>query len=146
MDGYIAKPVKKLELVDLVRAHTSHLSHESGAVGEGDETPALADDLLARFDGDAQLLHRLSKIFIEQTPPMMETLRRAVTTHNAIVLKQTAHKLIGSLGAFGADAAVNCARELEHLAGDNAFAPAEKVFTKLGDEVDALQSRLASVT
>ena len=66
---------------------------------------------------------------------MLEKLHQSITARDAAVLKQTAHKLIGSLGVFGADQAVDCARELENLAADHAFAPAEKMIARLRNEV-----------
>lgn len=61
------------------------------------------------------------------------------------MLKQTAHKVIGSLGVSGADQAIDCARALENLAADIAFTPAEKMAAKLRSKVDALQSRLSTI-
>ena len=137
MDGYISKPLNKQELLDTVLAFSADIL-QTGSVNE-------KDDLLARFDGDAELLEQVSEIFASEAPGLMNKLHDAIKAGDSIVLKQAAHTLIGSLGAFGADRAVTCARELEALAETKSFEPARRVLDQLKNEVDTLQSRLAAV-
>jgi HPt (histidine-containing phosphotransfer) domain-containing protein len=82
--------------------------------------------LLARFDGDVELLQKLGKIFTEQSAHMLEHMRNAIIAQDAAALRQTAHKMIGSLGALGADDGVRWARELEKLAQMNASKKARR--------------------
>ena len=99
--------------------------------------------LLARFDGDVELLQRLSRIFEQETPSMLKTLEEAIASRDAHVLETTAHKLLGSLGALGADQAASFAGQLESFGENSKFAPAAEAHVRLKDELDTLQSRLA---
>jgi HPt (histidine-containing phosphotransfer) domain-containing protein len=76
---------------------------------------------------------------------MLDRIRTAVAAENADALRNTAHRLIGSLGALGADDAVRYARQLEDLAESGEFAPAKNILKELTHEMDSLQSRLASL-
>ena len=76
---------------------------------------------------------------------MLDRLETAVEAQDATVLRETAHTLIGSLGALGATKAVIYARELECLAATSAFKPAEMALTQLKYEMDSLRSRLANI-
>jgi two-component system sensor histidine kinase/response regulator len=134
MDGYIAKPVNKDDLLSIVQQFGG--LRQSSVPAPAEEFDR--DDLLKRFDGDVELLQRVSRIFSEQTPLMLKKLEGAVASKDATILKQTAHTLIGSLGALGADGAVYYARQLEALADERAFAPAEKILTQLKYEVDTI--------
>ena len=137
MDGYISKPLNKQELLETVLAFGAGIL-QRGSVNE-------ENNLLARFDGDVELLEQVGQIFATEAPGLIEKLQGAIESRDSIVLKQTAHTLIGSLGAFGADRAVACARELEALAETKSFEPAQRVLDQLRNEVDTLQSRLAAV-
>jgi CheY-like chemotaxis protein len=139
MDGYLAKPIERGQLIAAVEnlAAAQEISDAENKVAGA--------ALLARFDGDAALLKRVSTIFAEQTPGMIDRIRNAVASENADVLRNTAHRLIGSLGALGADEAVHYARKLEDLAASGEFAPAKNILKELTHEMDSLQSRLANL-
>ncbi|MBV9008906.1 MAG: PAS domain S-box protein [Verrucomicrobia bacterium] len=136
MDDYVAKPIKSDDLLAIIDkvAGPAKSPHEEAA-----------EELLARFDGDVELLQKLRRTFARQSTEMLERLRKAVAMQDATTLGQTAHTLIGSLGIFGADDAVRYARELEQLAERNAFDSSEGLVKQLQNEVDTVQSRLAAV-
>ena len=139
MDGYLAKPIERAQLI----AAVENLAAARDASDTANRAAGAA--LLARFDGDAALLRRVSGIFAEQTPGMLDRIRNAVAAENADALRNTAHRLIGSLGALGADEAVGYARQLEDLAVSGEFAPAKNILKELTHEMDSLQSRLANL-
>lgn len=134
-DDHLAKPIKKQQLVEVVE--------KLGATGVV-ATSGRRDELLARFDGDTELLRRVSEIFSAQTPQLLDRLRLAVAEKNAAVLQQTAHKFIGSLDAFGAEEAVRSARKIEELAEHKAFERTGEVLTELTTQVETLRSELVS--
>jgi CheY-like chemotaxis protein/HPt (histidine-containing phosphotransfer) domain-containing protein len=141
MDDYLPKPIDRASLLEMVHRWTDATRLVRSPV----ENVAADGDLLARFDGDIALLNRLKTILAEQTPFMLDRLRGAIASHNASAVRETAHTLIGSLGALGATQAVDYARELENLAIANDFIPAQKTLTHLKYEMDSLQSRLANI-
>ncbi len=137
MDDYITKPIRKDDLLGMMAKHSGSL--------EAQQSPSPIDELLARFDGDVELLRKLRRTFAKQSTEMLERIRRAVASQDAVTLGQTAHTFIGSLGVFGADDAVRCARELEELAQRKAFDASGQVVKRLANEVDTVQSRLAAI-
>jgi PAS domain S-box-containing protein len=144
MDEYVAKPINKAELLEAV-AKFGNGKKNDWVMNAGISDSLTRNELLARFDGDMELLERVSKIFAEQSGQMLEGMRNAIMARDAATLGQTAHKLIGSLGVFGAEQGMRCARELEKLAQKSAFAESESLVEKLQDEVDTVQSRLAAI-
>lgn len=138
MDGYIAKPIERQHLLEIVDEFGAGVVRPRPSTS--DSGPA---ELLGKFDGDVALLQRISAIFAEQTPGMLANLEHALQTEDATILRQTAHTLVGSFGALGAEKAMTCARELEVLGETCSFAPAKQVLNQLKSEVDSIQSRLA---
>src|SRR5436853_4170551 len=68
---------------------------------------------LALLDGDRELLGELVGLFLEQCPGQLASVRDAVERQDAHGLRLTAHQLKGSVGAFGANTAMDFAARLE---------------------------------
>jgi len=76
------------------------------------DQPAL-DKLLALVGGEPALLGELIDSFLQDTPPLLEALRRCLDEGNAAGLRQAAHPLKSSSRDFGATRLSEWARELE---------------------------------
>src|SRR6185295_6204920 len=96
MDEYLTKP---LQLEDLAHAIEKLAPDEKSAARETQATfdPA---QLLRSFGGDKAALRRLVGLFVESTPPIIESIRRAARNRDASALHQAAHTLKGSLTLF----------------------------------------------
>jgi CheY-like chemotaxis protein/HPt (histidine-containing phosphotransfer) domain-containing protein len=96
MDEYLTKP---LQLEDLARAIEKLAPREKSAARE---TRAAFDpaQLLRSFGGDKAALRRLVGLFVESTPPIIESIRLATHNRDARALHQAAHTLKGSLTLF----------------------------------------------
>lgn len=75
-------------------------------------------DLRSRFEGKAELLRKMIKIFAGQTPQLLDRLRDAVQRGDAEAIERTAHSLKGSLLQLGAHKAAELAQWLENGSGD----------------------------
>ena len=72
------------------------------------------------LEGDRELMLRLVKLFMQQSPQLLQDVREAVGCGDARVLERAAHKLRGAAANFGAEAACAAAQRLEQMgrAGD----------------------------
>jgi HPt (histidine-containing phosphotransfer) domain-containing protein len=84
--------------------------------------------LIARFEGDADLLDEVSAVFIADCPRMLANLRDARARRNFAALRQAAHALKGAVSNFTDGPARESALMTELLArsgDDNAWATAD---------------------
>ena len=137
MDDYLSKPIRVEELVGALRrcgppSEPAQGSAESVAPVElpglvslepaprasspGTELDRAAlDKLLALVGGEQALLGELIDSYLQETPPLLVSLRRCLDEGNAMGLRQAAHPLKSSSRDFGARQLSEWARELEDL-------------------------------
>lgn len=99
MDGYLSKPIRASDLFEAIER----------LLIEKDQTPVVRpapgpggpvfDEaaILARLDGDQQLLSELITTFLDECPGLMAAVRRATAQNNAAQVAQTAHALKGAI-------------------------------------------------
>ena len=144
MDGYVAKPIKVVDLVEAIE----NISRPPG-VAKGttkakapEQEPIDTAAALTRVDGDAELLKELVVLFLKGLPEMLTNLREAVTAGNAKVIERAAHKLKGSVGNFAAQPTFEAALRLEVLGRDGNLSEAEPVYIELEREIQRLKSAM----
>jgi HPt (histidine-containing phosphotransfer) domain-containing protein len=93
--------------------------------------------------GDERLLAVLSQIFIEDCPQRLEAIRQAAQSGDAAALMRSAHNLKGALALFGAPAAVEAARRLEHQGRTGDLSRSAIELSVLQREAGALVTALA---
>jgi CheY-like chemotaxis protein len=140
MDDYISKPLRREDLQRVLGAIESEAPAARGVVAA---TAFTAAELLDRCDGDAELAAELIMLFREQTPPLLDVIRRATAASDAPALAAGAHKLLGSLGAFGAESARQIVLQLSTDADAPDFERAAERIVELSQEVDQIHSALA---
>jgi len=119
MDDYIAKPVRRRELVAMVSrlvTPTGVSGPRSPSVSEPPPASAKAfdpDRLLDGLGGNRELVRRLAAVYFETTPPLLEKIRAAIASGRPAEAATPVHTLKGSLSQFGADPARTCAAALE---------------------------------
>jgi HPt (histidine-containing phosphotransfer) domain-containing protein len=146
MDDYVSKPLRKEDLLRVLQgAGAQH--HE--AVGEPSvafrRDPSLSfsrEQLLSQCDGDEELMTELVSIFHDNTPKVVQAIGEAVARHDGPALATHAHKLLSSLGAFGAESARTLTLRLEKHGQENDFCGAKERFTELGRETDKIYAAL----
>jgi signal transduction histidine kinase/CheY-like chemotaxis protein/HPt (histidine-containing phosphotransfer) domain-containing protein len=138
MDDYVSKPLRK---EDLLRA-----LGQAGAQ-EGEDVPQAMllysrEQLLSQCDGDEELMSELVSIFHDNTPQIVQAIGEAVEKRDGPALAAQAHKLMSSLGAFGAGTARTLALHLEKHGQENNFGGAKERFTELERETDKIYAAL----
>jgi two-component system, sensor histidine kinase and response regulator len=145
MDGYIAKPIEAKQLFNALEALASTAT---GAMGDTPTAPQSSDvfdeaALLARVDGDHQLLGELVNLFLKECPGMMGQIREALDRQDAKALERAAHALKGSVGNFAAKNAFEAALKIERIARSEELAGAPLAFQRLKNEMTQLEPVLA---
>jgi two-component system sensor histidine kinase/response regulator len=139
MDDYVSKPLRK---EDLLRALDG-----AGVAAIKDESETTLvygrEELLSQCEGDEELMSELVSIFQENTPQIVQSIGDAIEKRDAPALAVSAHKLLSSLGAFGARQAGNLALRLEQHGQENDFRGTKERFTELERETDKIYAALA---
>ena len=140
-DTVLSKP---FQLEDLYRALSASPSVPPAQASPNPSTqPQVAfAKVLACIGGDAQLLQRMIRTFLRDTPKRMTALAAALRRNNAGELASLGHALKGSVSLFGAESARKLAQELQELgrAGDLSAAPA--LLNSLQEEIANLLENL----
>jgi PAS domain S-box-containing protein len=134
MDGYLAKPIRAAELVEVI----ARLARS--------QTPADPsfdpDDVLARVEGNRELLAELVGILRAESPRLLATLREKVEAGDARGLQEAAHAIKGTVGNFGGHAASEAARVLEVMGKDGVLTGAGAGVVRLEAAVAELERNL----
>ena len=147
MDGYLAKPVRGAELLQVIG---SLLSLTTGQLQPNNS--AAEDDLgvfdraalLRRLEGDSALLDEVLQIFLDDTPSILEKLRRAAAERDLKALLFSAHALKGSAANLCASRIQAAAAKLEIMAKEDRLGDVEAQVSAIEVEMDSF-SRLFSV-
>lgn len=89
--------------------------------------------------GDQGLVRELAQLLVDTTPSQLEAIRTAVAAGDAVTLRAAAHRLRGSLLAFGVSGAVEAARTLESMGSAGDLTGAEALSTSLAKDVQSLR-------
>jgi two-component system, sensor histidine kinase and response regulator len=146
MDGYIAKPINPGELAKVIQetvpAGTRLADREVAVVEPMLQGPSDAE-LLARFDGDTELLKELSGIFLQECPRMLDEIRAALGANDPKALERAAHTLKGSVGNFAMPGPWETAQRLELLAKSGQLSGAPEIFRTLEQQTAQFNQVLA---
>jgi two-component system sensor histidine kinase/response regulator len=144
MDDYIAKPLQKQKVLEMLATFQSGASFQLASQIDGTleacaslsaRAISTRDQLLDQLDGDEELLHQLVALFEENTPRLLQNIRDAVAQQNGQALEAAAHALLSSLGAFGADRAHALTRKIETCARERELQEVRGILAKLEAEV-----------
>ena len=142
MDDYISKPLRAVDLDRVLAA--ADLAAPRLVPVKNDASVYTHPELLEQCGGDEELLAELVVLFATEAPRFLDVLHEAVAQQNAPALAAGAHKLLGSLGAFGAVNAREIAVQLGKDAAESNFSRAHDGIVCLADEVRRIHSTLAS--
>jgi PAS domain S-box-containing protein len=145
MDAYLAKPLEPSELLDTLERLTS--AFPQGASMAPEEEPAVFDsaEVLARVDGDAELLGELAGLFLKESPKLLSAVQEAVERGDARGLERAAHALKGSAGNFAARATMEAAWQLELMGCTGDLTRANQACVTLEAEMQRLQGALENL-
>jgi PAS domain S-box-containing protein len=147
MDDYVSKPIhadqlaKAIENLVLGSGAADAEPVEQTSAGEMLDTAAV----LARVDGDLELLQYIVELFLEELPKLMGEIRDAVARHDSEALERAAHTLKGSVGNFHANAVVGAAQHLETIAREGDLSGAREALAVLEHETERLKPALITL-
>jgi len=146
MDGYVAKPIKSVDLFSSVEDAVTCPGSRSIVLGTVQETSALdVTESIARLEGDQELFREIAGLFLDECPRTMALIRDAYARSDAGTLEEAAHKLKGSVGNFAAKAAYDSALRLEMIAREAKLSEAGDALGDLEKQMALLQPRLQAV-
>ena len=146
MDGYIAKPIHPGDLTKAIQATLPAFRKPAAVNVNPTHEPASDADLLARFEGDGELLKELAGIFLQECPRMSGEIREALRAGDPKALERAAHTLKGSVGNFAVAGAWETAQRLEFLGKSGQLSGAEEIFRTLEQQLAEFNRTLARNT
>ncbi len=163
IDEHVTKPVNYGDLVKAVRRvlagresravesrtadapAVSFLSPESEAVRtEAGPPPVDFSALHDAFEGDVAFLKELASEFIAIAPRALAEIEDRLTTGDMREAARAVHKLIGQIGMFRMNRALECAKVLEQKAADEDMEEARPALRQLRGEMDRSLAALAA--
>jgi HPt (histidine-containing phosphotransfer) domain-containing protein len=100
------------------------------AAGNSIQSPAVADFNIARqtVDNDRELFDEIVRMFMEDSPALLQGIKEGLTTGNTEIVRRNAHTLKSQVAIFAAERARKLAERVEHSAGqDNCKAAADEL-------------------
>jgi len=100
------------------------------------------EELRSNCGEDEELMRELIHIFLEESPQMLEDIRKSWRAQNPTALKQTAHRLKGSLVSLAAKPAAQYANILEQMGHEAQLESADGAMAELDRRMSALHAEL----
>ena len=100
---------------------------------------------LERVGGDSELLQEMAQLFLDEYPSQLEAVRAAVRARDARALERSAHSLKGSVGNFGAAAALEAALRMELLGRRGELQDVEQAMRSLEVALLTLQPEMETL-
>jgi two-component system, sensor histidine kinase and response regulator len=97
---------------------------------------------LARLDGDEELLRELARIFLRESPEILQRLRHAIERGDPKAVTVEAHSMKGSVSNFGVSSATEAALAIEKMGRENDLRSAPKALRHLETMLELLQPAL----
>jgi two-component system sensor histidine kinase/response regulator len=141
MDDYLAKPISAVELLAVIARLTADAPEPAPATAPVAPSFDRAD-VLARVEGNRDLLAELVDIFRAEHPRLLANLWRSVESGDAKGVQEAAHAIKGTVGNFGAHAAFAAALALEVMGKEGVLTGAGVGVARLEREVDQLERDL----
>jgi two-component system sensor histidine kinase/response regulator len=158
MDAYISKPIHSAKLYALLDRYLLGAATPTAAPPAGPApVPAPVSDAigdtqifdrhtaLENLGGDLDLLRQVATMFIENHTEQLLELEQKILGADALGLREVAHRLKGSLGAFAAHHAMDRAKALEMMGKAGELAQAQAVFAELRHSMLRLVTHLKAL-
>jgi PAS domain S-box-containing protein len=147
MDGYISKPIQPVELFAEIERCVA-ASPGSGAMTKNSQEPDEQIDrvaLLERVDGDQELLAEMIRLFQEDAPRLLSTMRETLQRGDMAALEMSAHSLKGAVSNLSAKTTAAAALRLENDARNKDAESAKESLMELERTVSRLLPSLAEI-
>jgi two-component system sensor histidine kinase/response regulator len=148
MDGYLSKPIRQLELDEILDGYTANL--ESTEEIEARLPPpesAVVDEaeLMERVGNDLEFLSELTEVYRTEYPAQLASARIALANCDAKSLTQSTHAIRGALANLGATRASAAAFSIEEMAALSDFSCVAQTLDILEKEIQLVLTALESL-
>ncbi|MFL5310601.1 MAG: response regulator [Myxococcales bacterium] len=145
MDGYVPKPLRAKDLdAEMARVLGARVPPAPRPSPQS-ATNLDREGLLARVEGDRELLRELAGIFAEEAPLQLSAIREAVWKADAAAVAWTAHALTGCASNVGGLTVAELARRLELLGRSNELEGAREIYESLALALTTLRADLEAL-
>jgi HPt (histidine-containing phosphotransfer) domain-containing protein len=93
------------------------------------------DAVLNALEGDRELLSGMIKVFLKESPALLERTRDALAARDAVAVERSAHTIRGALANFAARQACATARRLQESAGQADWESALTAHAELEEQI-----------
>lgn len=146
MDGYLSKPIVSAQLLKTIGDdYIQPINAETDIVMQT-EHAVDAKALIARVDGDKELLSELIGHFIDSYPKLLSDIEAAITLGNTDELAKAAHKLRSSAGKLEGKGMVKATIRLEAIANAGSLTRARDIYFEIKKEVERMRQELIALT
>jgi len=163
MDDYLAKPIRIEELIAVLNKSKQFSTHGSDSTQDSlspDQPiktpnhqeiaspildPIALDQLLKLVGGDKDNFFKLIDSFLEETPKLLEGVRKAVENKNLEYLRRMSHTLKSSCRDFGAIRLSNLGAQLEAISNTGNIGGALELFEQAKMEYASVDNSLKNI-
>ena len=149
MDDYLAKPIRVHELVSALNKsqvmaadEPRHKTQPRPVLANSILNQSAIDNLLNLVGGDQASLAELIGSFLEETPPLLLNLRRALETGDTELLRRSGHTLKSSSRDFGATRISILGQQLEAMGKDKELSGAAGLVAQVEVEYEPVKAAL----
>jgi PAS domain S-box-containing protein len=124
MDDYIAKPVDERllynKIVGLVKKTFKDTGSKHGEEGETQKLKCInLDYLIRRTKSNPELMMQMISLYLEQTPPLISTMKQSLLNEDWDLLYASMHKIIPSFSIMGINGGYeNIAKQIQDFASN----------------------------
>jgi HPt (histidine-containing phosphotransfer) domain-containing protein len=145
MDGYIAKPIRRQEMLDAIEDQLGQATEETSAPGARAAEVLDKAEAMDRVAGDRELLRELVAIFLESCPKLLTDVREAIARGDPHAMERAGHTLKGAVGALGGRSAAGAAQRIEQIGKANDLRLASAAYADLEGEIERLKPALSEL-
>ncbi len=153
-DAYMCKPIRPDELFEAMDAIVPssfglsepkvHKARRRSFIGQNLAEDRFDPQLLLRHTGhDVALARELVKMFLEEYPPWVDKMRKALDVKDARELQRVAHMVKGAVSHYGAETSTDLALILERMGRDRDLINAPVALAELEASLERLRPALA---
>ncbi|MFZ5995107.1 MAG: ATP-binding protein [Thermodesulfobacteriota bacterium] len=152
MDGYISKPVKAAELLQLIEAtvvnktakdrENSYFTPSVDVAAGNPPAESKALDVSGALDnlgGDVNLLKEVTNLFLEKVPFEIQGLGGAISSGDERLIERHAHKIKGMAVNIGAKRIADSAFRIELAIRKDDISGCGALFERMGEELEAFK-------
>jgi PAS domain S-box-containing protein len=141
MDAYVSKPIALEQLLQIIESQTgiarqpetppSAQTPASAAPPRSNSSVIDIATVAAEYPGDRSSLNKTLGIFLKELPRLLSEMSVGLTTNDLVIIKRTAHTILGSTRILRMDQLADIAQKLEAYATKGDVDRCHKLHSKL---------------